>query len=257
MAEEDSDMLNRVLDEVAGFEVKLEPDPTLPNLGAPYLQRVLADCRNYINRIVYYVQTIGKVERDLKMEVRRAEMDIELKLGQKLADDPVVRAQPSIEDRKALANAQLRTEHEALGLTRLRLLEVGETMKLLRMKYRDMNQVSQDIKLQRQIVKDDKDAWTSGDGGYVPPGTNRDKTVPGGLAPAVRPKIDPADLLDDAKRPADLPPPVDAVHARQISDFFSGKPAPADNPPQKEPEAAPPPPPPPVATISYEDLLRD
>lgn len=255
MPDEESDLLNRTLEEVAGFEVRLEPDPTLPNLGAVYLQQKLAECRNYINRIVYYVQTIGKVERDLKIEVRRAETDIELKLGQKLADDPVVRAQPSIEDRKALANAQLRDEHEGLARKRIRLLEVSETMKLLRMKYRDMNQVSQDIRLQRQIVKDDRELQGGGGGGYSPPVKNQDGTVPGGMPPVVRPRVDPSDLLDDSKRPPDLPPPVDAAHARQIVDFFNGEPAPRGQ--QPPPGAATRAAPAETAAISFEELLRD
>lgn len=254
---EESALLDRVLGEIAAFEVKLEPDPTLPQLGYAYLQERLAVCRNFLNRLTYYIQTVGKIERDLKMEVRRAEMDMELKVMELLADDPVVRAQSAIDDRKAVAASKLPKENRLLGQLRLRLLEVQETMKLVRMKYRDMSQASQDIKLQRQMVKDDKDAWSEGGEGYTRPQTRKDKTVAGGLPPVVKPRVDPADLLDEKKRPADLPPPVDAVHAAQIADFFEGAPS---APAKAEREASDAPRPASreqTAGLSYEDLLRD
>lgn len=259
--------LGRILDEVAGYQIDLETDPTLPNLGSRYLNEKLAECRNYTNRTIHYIQLLKRQELDLRMEMKLSESELEFKLKEKLADDPVVRKQPSIEDRVALATVSLKEEHEALAAARAALLETEETVKLVKARLDNLKQTSYDIKLQRQIVKDDKEAWASLEGGYVAPSRQRDRTVAGGLPAPVRPAIDPSDLLDPSKRPADMPAPVDSVHAAQIAAFFNetedasapsvpgseeaAEEVPVASPPsEKTPEAAP-------RKFTYADLLSD
>lgn len=250
------DQLDKILDEIADFHVTLEEDPTLPQLGTRYLQRMTAQCRSYLNRVQYYVQTVGKFERDLRIQVQQKEMDIVLKIDSLLADDPIVRQQPSIGDRRALAAAKLKNEHEDVSLLRLDLMNAQETFKLIKMKYTDLQRANADIKTQRQLVRDDRMGWGDGEGGYTPP--EKGGAIPGGLPPAVTTKIEPADLLDPNKRPEDLPEPRDTQHAAQIADFFNSqqpqtqKPAPAPAP-APEPSKVPKP----VSQeISYADLLK-
>jgi hypothetical protein len=248
--------LDRILEEVAGFEVDLATDPTLPELGARYLNEKLAECRNYTNRTVHYVQLLKRQERDLRMEMKLAESDLDFKLKEELADNPLVRAQASIEDRVALATVHLKAEHHALTQARAALLETEETVKLVRARLDNLKQTSYDIKLQRQIVKDDREGWGSGDGGYSPPARNKDRTVADGMQAPVRPvSLNPEDLLDPARRPADMPVPVDTVHAAQIASFFNQR---DDLPSPEEDEAVPPPPAAAAARgFSYADLLSD
>lgn len=250
--------LDRILEEVAGFQIDLATDPTLPELGARYLNEKLAACRNFTNRTVHYVQLLKRQERDLRMEMKLAESDLDFKLKEELADDPLVRAQPSIEDRVALATVHLKAEHHALAGARAALLETEETVKLVRARLDNLKQTSYDIKLQRQIVKDDREGWGSGDGGYTPPARNKDRTTADGLQPPVRPAgLNPEDLLDPARRPADMPVPVDSVHAAQIASFFNDQ---ETYSAQQEEEALPPPEPKYEAVkskFSYADLLSD
>ncbi len=257
--------LERILDEVAGFQIDLAVDPTLPHLGSRYLVEALAQCRNYTNRTIHYIQLLKRQELDLKMEVRLAESDLDFKLKEKLADDPMVRKQPSIEDRMALATVSLAEEHHALAKARADLLETEETVKLVKSRLDNLKQTNYDIKLQRQMVRDDREAWAIGEeGGYVAPTRNKDRTVAGGLQAPVRPALDPSDLLDPAKRPADMPEPVDEVHAAQIASFFNSSP---DEVPVAAEEAVPRPgkaPPTPETKheeaprkFSYSDLLQD
>lgn len=216
-----SDQLSEILNEIASFEVELAEDPTLPTLGSKYLQSSLAQCRKYMNRVMYYIQTIGKQAKDLSVDVRMAEMDLELKVAQKLADDPLVKKQPSIEDRKALASMLLKEEYDNLKTMRVELLDATETLKIVKMKHQDLVRTNTDIKAQRQIVKDDIDSRLSGSCGYDKPYANQDRTVPGGMPPPVaQGRIDPRDLLDPDKRPDDMPEPVDEMHAKQIVDFY-------------------------------------
>lgn len=243
-----SEQLGQILEEVAGYEVKLSEDPTQPHLGHKYLQQKIAQCRGFLNRVQFYIQKVGKHEKDLRLRVNLKELDIEFKINQKLADDPLVRQQPSIGDRKALAIAQLKTEHEELAQLKIDLMDAQETLKLLKMKYGDLRGANTDIKAQRQLVKDDMQAWSEGDEGYTKPQAAEDGTVPDGMAPPVTDKIDPKDVLDPNKPPEDLPSPRDAVHAKQISEFLnSGSVKSASD---EVPE-------PPISYVSYNDLLKN
>lgn len=220
-----SEQLGAILEEIAQFSVELAEDPTSPDLGVRYLNSRVAECRKYLNRVIFYVQTIGKQVKDLTVETRQMELDLELKLAQKLADDELVRKQPSIEDRKALALMLLKSEHDNLAILRVDLLDAFETLKIVKMKHQDLIRTSADIKSQRQLVKDDMDSRLAGGAGYDKPQARQDRSIPDGMPPPVAPgEIDPKDLLDPEKRPDDMPEPVDEMHARQIADFYNQRP---------------------------------
>ena len=215
------DQLSSILEEISGFEVALVDDPTLPQYGLRYLTERISTCRKYLNRVIFYMQTVGKQVKDLTIETRQMELDLELKTAQKLADDPVVKKQPSIEDRKALALMMLREEHDNLSVLKVDLLDALETFKIIKMKHQDLVRTNADIKSQRQLVKDDIDTQMAGGKGYSKPQARQDRSIPDGMSPpVVQGRIDPKDLLDPDKRPEDMPVPVDEMHAQQISEFF-------------------------------------
>jgi len=212
--------LDEILDEIAKYQVDLVEDPTLPEHGVKYLQRIVAQCRNYLNRTQFYIQSVGKDEKILRVDVQHKEMDMDLKLNGLLAENPMVRKQPSISDRRALAATMLKEDNDELTNLKLKLLDVQETLKLIKMKYGDLQRTNNDIKMQRQLVKDDKEGWFGEGGGYTPPTANG--AVPGGLPPPVVDQpVNPTDILDPSRRPEDLPEPRDAVHAGQIASFFN------------------------------------
>ena len=226
MNEFSREKLQQILDEVSGYSVELETDPTLPHLGTIYLQRVISECRNYMNRVMHYMQLIKVQEKNTKIRLRAAELDIERKVAEKLSDDVLVRKQPSIEDRKALATTMLAAEYENMAVLRSDLMDIEETSKLLKIKYDHLRGTSQDIKIQRSLVKDDAIIRMGGGEGYTKPQLNQDKSVPGGMrAPVAQDDLNPVDLLDPSKRPEDIPEPKDAIHAQMISDFFASAPA--------------------------------
>jgi len=209
--------LDAIIDEVSVYQIELVEDPTEPEHGAKYLQRVISQCRHFMNRVMYYMQIVNQYERTLKTELRFLELDIEFKGTQLLANDLDVRQRPNIKDRDALISSKLRTENLALIDKRVELLNVEETLKILKMKYYDLRTTNSDIKLQRQIVKDNM--------GFDPdanvPKVGRDKSIAGGLPPdATTVNIDVESLLDPNTRPELIPEPVDPVHARQLVSFF-------------------------------------
>ncbi len=247
----DSTRILQMLEEVGGYEIELEADPTQPHLGNTYLQKMVSQCRNYMNRVMFYTQQVKIYERNLRIALKTAELDLEMKISEKLADDSLVRKQPSIEDRKALAMTMLREEHETCAKLKAELVDVEESAKLLKSKYDHLKGTAADIKMQRSLVKDDAIIRMGGEDGYSKPTINQDGSVPNGMrAPVTYDKLDPKDILDPNRRPDHIPEPVDSVHAQMIADFFK---TPTVQPqtiskPIHKPEDE-------VKSISYEDLL--
>ncbi len=229
MVELTKEQLDQMLEEVAGYEIKLEEDPTLPHLGTKYLQKALAQCRNFMNRVQHYLQLSMRAERALLTEIKQAELDLEFKVKDKLADDPIVRQQKSVEDRKALAESLLKAEVENLKTLRVKLIDIQESVKLLRFKYHDLQRTNGDIKMQRGLVRDDKLTQLGGGDGYSQPQVNPDRSVPNGMqAPVPVEPLGPKEILDPNRRPEDLPEPLDATHAAQISEFLRRNPEKAE-----------------------------
>lgn len=247
----DDAKLDAILEEVSGYQVDLVEDPTAPEHGSRYVQRAIAQCRQYLNRTQHYLQITKRFERNLKKAEKAFELDLELKVAELLANDTLVRQQPAAQERKALATSMLRDEHENLAKFRVALQGLDGAIRIIKSRYDDLRHTNQDIKLQRQLIRDDRMDW-EGDGGYVKPQAREDGTIPGGLPPPVRPEgLDPKDILDPSKRPEDLPEPKNPSHAKQISNFFAKKPELQQGPPAAEKPA------PLAAGVSYDDLLAD
>ena len=254
------EQIDTILSEIVQFEVDLSEDPTLPNLGIRYLQKVVAQCRNYTNRVAYYLQSMARMERELLRELKILEMDLDFKTQEKLADDPIVRKQPSIDDRKALTYSMLKIENQRVAELRAELLDLQESIKIVKFRHAELQRTAHDIKTQRNLVKDDMQDQLSGGPGYTKPQAEQDGSVAGGLPPPVNVKpLEPADMFDPEKRPDDMPEPVDEAHAKQIVAFLQAHPIKpsktmidqsSDNSNSKTESEQPQ-----IVSISYDDLL--
>ena len=213
--------IQQMLDEVAPFEIELEADPTQPHLGTKYLQETLSRCRSYLNRVQYYMGITRMYERTLRVHVHELELNIDFKMKEYLADDAIVRQQPSIEDRRALAAMNLKAEHAELNALKADLLDVEESVKLLKHKYDHLRATSNDIKMQRHLVKDDMDSRLRDEEGYDTPQTNKDKTVPKGLkAPVTADDLNPVDLLTEDAVPEKITSIPATASVDSLSSFF-------------------------------------
>ena len=237
--------LDEILDEIANYEVQLVEDPTQPQYGFNYIQKSISQCRNYLNRVQFYLQKIKKQERNLRIEVKQVELDLDLKMQEKLADDPVVRQQPSEGIKRAVATSMLRKESERIVQLKVQLLDTQETGKIIKLKYDDLQKTNGDIRFQRQLVKDDRSAIESGERGYHSSGSDENGRLNYGMPPAVtKNKIDPKEILDPKRKPDDLPEPVSSIHAEALADFYNSQ---SNQESNSNPDSV---------SISYEDLLR-
>jgi hypothetical protein len=219
------DILDRILEEISKYEIELDEDPTQPHLKQAYLQQIVAQCRRYQNRVHYYLTTVKRYESSLRRNIKQNELDFDLKINERLADDSIVRQGPSIEDRKARAIMMLKTEHDILAELKVALLDAEEYYKIIKSKYDQLRQTAADIRLQRALVRDDIMERIGGGSGYTKPQANQDGTIEGGLPPVVKTKaIEPKDLFDPIKRPDDMPEPIDAKHAQLMAEFLNKHP---------------------------------
>jgi hypothetical protein len=235
--------LDSILEEIAGYDIELEEDPTQTHLRYKYLQSCIAKCRQYLNRVQFYLQITCRYEKNLRLALKELELDIDFKINEKLADDPVVRSQPSIQDRKALAVSMLKDEYGILSKFRMELISIEETVKLIKSKYTDLQKTNQDIKFQRQLVKDEG-GWASEDTGYNKPAPNQ--IIEEGMPPPINSdSIDPKDLLNQDQE-AEILPSVKTEHTELIKSFYSEEKS--SKIPNQESES--------IKSPSYEDLLE-
>jgi hypothetical protein len=222
------EQLGVILDEIMSYNIELEVDPTQPHLKTKYIQKLVSTCRSYQNRVHSYLQQVKRQENSLKIDIKNRELDLDLKMRSKLADDPVVRKQPSIEDRKAVAASMLDAEYKEIQEVKLELMDVEETCKLIKFKYDQLKQTSADIKLQRALVRDDIMERLGGGSGYDPPTNTPGQAVQGGMPPAVRVGHDviPVELREGHSGAMDFPEPISPAHAKRIQEFLEEYPTP-------------------------------
>lgn len=237
-----SDFYDKVLDEIAQYFLDLEEDPTQLHLGMKYISKQIAKCRLYTNRVQSYMQKIKRYENRLRADLQVAELDLNLKMSGLLADDVIVRKQPSIEDRKALAATSLVKEYRAVAALKAEISEAEETYKIVKQKHIELKNTQNDIKTQRIIVKDDILAQLGGEGGYARPQSNQDRTIDGGLPPPVTTPIDPSDLLEGTKQTQPAFTPIHESDIGRLKAFLEQSPVAtepkAENPAPEEEKPA-------------------
>jgi hypothetical protein len=223
------EVLDSIVEEVAGYSVNLVEDPTLPEYGSAYIQKTLSICRNYSNRVVFYLQKVSSSVRCLRRDLTQRELDLEFKLSEKLADDWIVRKQASIADRKAVAISMFKPEYEAISDLKIKILDTEEILKIIKLKYTDLKQTSNDLRLQRQIIKDDKEAFGGTGEGYMKPSAKQDRSIPDGLVqPAVNVAKAPEEILNPNIPAENIPAPLDETKAKLMSDFLQEQPTPSE-----------------------------
>jgi hypothetical protein len=222
--------LDRIIEEISGYEVELEPDPTLPTLGINYINSKIQECRNYTNRVQSYLLRVNNQRKNLDLSLKTLELDIEFKTAELLAENEVVRMQASISDRNAVAKMKLRDEYEQCNSMKILRENLEQTAKIIKMKYDDLNRTNSDIKTQNQLVKRHEMINPEGEGNE----RNKDKTTAGNLAPPVK-TVEAPDILEgstELKRTPDVQTPAPSVNeSESIKNFLSGSSAPINDEP--------------------------
>jgi hypothetical protein len=158
----------RVYTEIAQLRIELEFDPTV--LGTQYINRVISQCRNYLNRISQILLQLSREKRVLKRQLSGEETALSVERDTLMAEDDVVRRQPNIRDREAVANTMLRDRLSRISTLKFELMDVEAVEQAVKMVHQELIRTSAEIKTQRSLMHTDRltgagygDEFSSGD----------------------------------------------------------------------------------------------
>lgn len=234
--------ITKIYDEIEGFSIELESDPTV--LGPQYLGKVIAQCRNYLNRTT---SILLEIRRDKHMTSNRLAAEkaaFKIESDNLLAGDERVRSRPNIRDREAMINVILgeRVNRITELENDLRNLEAVEGA--VKVRHTELVRTDGQIKTQRSLIRDELD--TKSFFGDESNSTRRssvdedelDQIISGGYAtpPPKAPEAS-ADIFTAPETPPvheeAVPPPSDVVVVTVSK--------PAEEPPAEEPTSDVPP----------------
>ena len=156
-----------VFKELAKMDVPLEADPLA--YGPKYLAAKIARCRNYLSRTEQIYSELSfrlSVAKRLKL---RAEAEFSVKEAHLLTNDPTVRSQRSVSDRKAQVVMQLVEEMKFLNSVSEVLQDLDNTLTVVKSKRADLKDIQGRIRDQMKLCQE-MVALGSHWGSKLPPG---------------------------------------------------------------------------------------
>jgi hypothetical protein len=143
-------------------------------LGVKYLNELIARCRNYLNRVSLILQEISREKRDISTKLRAEESSYQVSFDELLANDERVKKLPNITDRTATANMLLRDERNRIEILKQEVQDLEYIEKVVRHRHNELKSTNTDIKMQRQMLRDELDTGAFyGDETNGPNGTTR------------------------------------------------------------------------------------
>jgi len=147
--------VSKIYDEIEGFSIELESDPTV--LGPQYLGKVIAQCRNFLNRTTSILLEIRRERHMASNRLSAEKAAFKIESDGLLATDERVRSRPNIRDREAMINVILgeRVNRIAELENDLRNLEAIEGA--VKVRHTELVRTDGQIKTQRSLIRDEID----------------------------------------------------------------------------------------------------
>lgn len=149
------DRITSIYDEIAGYSIELDADPTV--LGPQYLGRVIAQCRNYLNRTT---SILLEIRRDKQMTANRLAGEkaaFDIASDELLATDERVRARPNIRDREALIKVILKERVNRIHELENDLRNLDAIESAVKVRHNELVRTDSQIKTQRSLIRDELD----------------------------------------------------------------------------------------------------
>lgn len=151
----DAARVKAIYDEINTLVIELEADPV--TLGTQYLNNLIACCRNYLNRCSSILLEVSREKRDVAARLRAEEAAYQVSFDELLATDERVRVLPNIEDRRSTINVFLRDQRNSIEALKRELQDLEYVEKAVRHRHNELKSTNTDIKMQRQMVRDELD----------------------------------------------------------------------------------------------------
>lgn len=191
--------------EISDLRVELEPDPTV--LGAKYIQKVTALCRNYLNRVAIIRIQLSQRRRNLMVQIAGEETSLSIEKDHLLAENDTVRRQPNIRDREAVVHTMLRNQVNHIASLKRDLMDVETVDKAVKLVHDELIRASAEIKVQRSLLFSDRFSG-AGYGDESPTGTTNPP-------PATQP---PAAQIDENELDTLMRGTVPTIHETKVEE---------------------------------------
>lgn len=150
----DQAFVDKIFNEVGDLHLELERDPTV--LGPNYINSIMAQCRNYLNRVSSIRLNLSRMRRDLMIKVGGEETLFSVEKDRLLSENEDVKRQPNIRDREALVNTLLRDRVNSISALKSEILDLETVEKSVKMVHDELIRTSGEIKTQRQMLLADR-----------------------------------------------------------------------------------------------------
>jgi hypothetical protein len=150
----DLKQVNTIYEEILGMGIELEPDPTV--LGPRYLNQVISQCRNYLNRATMLLLQIQREKRGFSQDLAGQEAAYQIELNQLLSENETIRRLPNIKDREASANMALRDRISRVVTLKQEISDLDTIEKAVLLRHKELVRTSDNIKTQRSLLLADR-----------------------------------------------------------------------------------------------------
>jgi len=150
----DVKQIQEIYDEISAdaFLIELDPDPQ--GRGPNYLQEKVYECRKRLNRVSFIFSRVNQEQHALASELRAEEAVFAAESDELLANDERIRRMPSIEDRRALINVELRERYQTIDGLKAQILDLSHVEKVVKHRHQELKSSMTDIRTQRSLIKD-------------------------------------------------------------------------------------------------------
>lgn len=147
--------ITNIYNEIDGFGIELEADPTV--LGPQYLGKVIAQCRNFLNRTT---SILLEIRRDKHMTSNRLSAEkaaFKIESDNLLASDERVRSRPNIRDREAMINVILSERLNRITELENDIRNLEAVEGAVKVRHTELVRTDGQIKTQRSLIRDELD----------------------------------------------------------------------------------------------------
>lgn len=146
--------IEKIYEDIGQLQIELEPDPTV--LGPLYINKIVSQCRNYLNRVSLILLKLSRERRSLKRQLAGEETLLGAERDRLLAEDDTVKRQANIRDREAVANTMLRERLNTIASLKNELLDMETVEKAVALIHSELVRTSNEIKTQRSLLHADR-----------------------------------------------------------------------------------------------------
>ena len=146
--------IQRIYAEIGQYSIELEADPTV--MGPRYVNKQLALCRNYLNRVTKIRVDLSKHKRMLAVKIAGENTQLRVEKDQLLTTNDLVRKQSNIKDREAVANTILKERLAKIEVLNQDLLDLKTVDAAVEFVHNELIRTANEIKTQRALLEVDR-----------------------------------------------------------------------------------------------------